>query len=222
MACYIFLKSLRRLEEFRKNPHVKVPPKSPSTNFQNLGKFKNPIFNSEIHFSLFSAPPTLRPTRPLAQPAHWHHCPRRSKPSQSAHPARTSVVSSREIRFPFWFAPSELAASPSSLCQPGPSCQLHPPPPVARASPSSMPQVPPDRYHLAFIFPPLIPLLNPPPPSMALKPLMPALNSPATPPWRSPAPYKRRAPPPSFTAPLPASFPLSPHLSSTLTELRHR
>jgi hypothetical protein len=43
MACYIFLKSLRSLEEFRKNPHVKIPPKSPSTNLQSLGKFKNPI-----------------------------------------------------------------------------------------------------------------------------------------------------------------------------------
>jgi hypothetical protein len=69
MAYYIFLISLRSLEEFRKNPHVKIPPKSPSTNFQSLGKFKNPIFNSEIHFSLLSARPTVRPTRPLAQPA---------------------------------------------------------------------------------------------------------------------------------------------------------
>jgi hypothetical protein len=50
MAYYIFLKSLRSLEEFRKNPHVKIPPKSPSTNFQSLGKFKNQIFNSEIPF----------------------------------------------------------------------------------------------------------------------------------------------------------------------------
>jgi hypothetical protein len=53
MAYYIFLKSLRSLEEFRKNPHVKIPPKSPSTNFQSLGKFKNPIFNSEIIFLPF-------------------------------------------------------------------------------------------------------------------------------------------------------------------------
>jgi hypothetical protein len=36
------------------------------------------------------------------------------------------------------------------------------------------------------------------------------------------APYKRRAPPPSFTTPLPASFPLSPCLSSALTEHRCR
>jgi hypothetical protein len=53
MAYYIFLKSLRSLEEFRKNPHVKIPPKSPSTNFQSLGKFKNPVFNSEIIFLAF-------------------------------------------------------------------------------------------------------------------------------------------------------------------------
>jgi hypothetical protein len=131
MACYIFLKPLRSLEEFRKNPHIKIPPKSRSTNFQSLGKFKNPIFNSEIPFSLFSARLTLWLTRPLAQPARWPRCPRRPKPSQPAHLARASVASSREIRFPFWFAPFELATSPSSLCQPSPSCLLHPPPPVA-------------------------------------------------------------------------------------------
>jgi hypothetical protein len=45
MAYYIFLKSLRSLEEFRKkNPHIKIPPKSPRTNFQSLGIFENPIF----------------------------------------------------------------------------------------------------------------------------------------------------------------------------------
>jgi hypothetical protein len=32
------------------------------------------------------------------------------------------------IRFPFWFTPSELAASPASLCQVGPSCQFCLPP----------------------------------------------------------------------------------------------
>jgi hypothetical protein len=53
MAYYIFLKSLRDLEEFRKNPHIKIPTKSPSTNFQILGKFKNPIFNSKTLFFAF-------------------------------------------------------------------------------------------------------------------------------------------------------------------------
>jgi hypothetical protein len=43
MAWHIsfFLKYLRSLEEFRKNPHVKISPKFPCANFQSLGKFKN-------------------------------------------------------------------------------------------------------------------------------------------------------------------------------------
>jgi hypothetical protein len=68
MVYYIFLKSLRSLEEFRKSPHVKIPPKSSSTNFQSLDKFKSPIFISEIPFPYFG-PADLAATRPLAQPA---------------------------------------------------------------------------------------------------------------------------------------------------------
>jgi hypothetical protein len=42
----------------------KIPPKSPSTNFQSLGKFKNLIFiRKEIFIS-------IRPNRPSGQPAH--------------------------------------------------------------------------------------------------------------------------------------------------------
>jgi hypothetical protein len=65
MACYIFLKSLRGLEEFRKNPHVKIPPKSPSTNFQSLGKFKNSILIRKFLFFLMR----VLFDRPI-QPAH--------------------------------------------------------------------------------------------------------------------------------------------------------
>jgi hypothetical protein len=54
MAYYIFLKSLRSLEEFRKNPHVKIPPKSSSTIFQSLANFKKSDFNSENLFILSS------------------------------------------------------------------------------------------------------------------------------------------------------------------------
>jgi hypothetical protein len=73
MEYYIFLKSLRSLEEFRKNPHVKIPPKSPSTNFQSLGKFKNPIFNSEIIFLAFSPPdPVARSASGPARPRVGH------------------------------------------------------------------------------------------------------------------------------------------------------
>jgi hypothetical protein len=51
---------LRSLEEFRKNPHVKIPPKSPSTNFQILGKFKNLILIQKFLFLTFG------PAHPMA------------------------------------------------------------------------------------------------------------------------------------------------------------
>jgi hypothetical protein len=93
MAYYIFLKSLRSLEKFRKNPHVKIPPKSPSTNFPSLGKFKIQFLfekNSSSEFSPLgpagmptplalacrpaqaiqsSSAQTAQPTRPLSRPA---------------------------------------------------------------------------------------------------------------------------------------------------------
>jgi hypothetical protein len=94
MAYYIFLKSLRSLEELRKKPHVKIPPKSP-INFQSLGKFKNPIFNSEILFPCFQpdrpcSPLSLQPSRlrlasPLPQ-AEAH------RPAQAAQPTRVVGV----------------------------------------------------------------------------------------------------------------------------------
>jgi hypothetical protein len=107
MACYIFLESLRSLEEFRKNPHVKVPPKSPSTNFQSLGKFKNPILIQKFLFFLIfgSVDPAAclasGPARPPAMPSL------QAKIARSAHPARASVASSWEIRFPLRFTPSQ-------------------------------------------------------------------------------------------------------------------
>jgi hypothetical protein len=64
---------LRSLEEFRKNPCVKIPPKSHSANFQNLGKFKNLIFILKGFFQL-PAQPAQQPAGPFAfwptQP-HW-------------------------------------------------------------------------------------------------------------------------------------------------------
>jgi hypothetical protein len=70
MAYYIFQKSLRSLEEFRKTPHFKIPPKSPSTNFQSLGKFKKSNFNSEISFFLIFGPadPVARSASSPASP----------------------------------------------------------------------------------------------------------------------------------------------------------
>jgi hypothetical protein len=86
MAYYIFLKSLRSLEEFRKNPHVKVPPKSPSTNFQSLGKFKNPIFiRKEIFRRIRPTRPSLACAGPLRTAGH-HACA--LGPSRPARPWR--------------------------------------------------------------------------------------------------------------------------------------
>jgi hypothetical protein len=158
------------------------------------------------------------------------------KSSRPAHPARASIASSREIRFPFQithcraghlFHVSLSTGSQMSIPSPTSSCPSSPaPPPIPdhRAPLSSAPRVPSSRYHLTFISPPLISLLNlssSRPSSMALKPLMPALTATTTPPRRSLDPYKRRAPSPSFTAPLPAHISLSPRLSSPLTEHRH-
>jgi hypothetical protein len=100
MAYYIFLKSLRSLEEFRKNPHVKIPPKSSCANFQSFSKFKNAIFNSKIPF------PYFRPGQPCGPLDLWPSQPAslaapigRNRPA--IHLARASVASSREYVFPF-------------------------------------------------------------------------------------------------------------------------
>jgi hypothetical protein len=115
MAYYIFLKYLRSLEEFRKNPHVKIPPKSPCANFQSLGKFKNRIFNSEILFLRF------RPGRPCGPLGRWPSRPRWPLSSRGpnstlpAQPARLSMAYLRKYIFPFgshlpsWSPPSCLS-----------------------------------------------------------------------------------------------------------------
>jgi hypothetical protein len=72
-----------------------------------------------------------------------------------------------------------------------PSLPAPPPIPGHQALLRSAPRVPSSRYHLAFIFPPLISLLNlssSRPSSMALKPITSALTAPATPPQCSPRP----------------------------------
>jgi hypothetical protein len=67
MAYIIFLKYLRSLEEFRKNPHVKIPPKSPCANFQSLGIFKNSIF---IRKGIFLRFRPIWPSPARAGPLH--------------------------------------------------------------------------------------------------------------------------------------------------------
>jgi hypothetical protein len=199
------------------------------------------LVNSKIQFLiqkfffLILARPTLRPTRPLS-PASPLAAPPPQVETVPAGPSiprvghvfagNTPSLLDRAFRAgrlslvslttgPRLSAPSPTSSRPSS---PTPSPILG-----HRAPPSSAPRVPPSRYYLAFISPPLISLLNLSSirsSSMALKPLTPALTALATPPRRSPGPYKRRAPPQELTTPLPASLRFSPHSSLPLTERR--
>jgi hypothetical protein len=99
MAYYIFQKSLRSLDEFRKNPHVKIPPKSPSTIFQSLAIIKNQILIGKEFFL------HIRPNRPNGQPAHPA-----SQPSQPHWP-------------PFSLAGHARALGPSRSARPWRICQ---------------------------------------------------------------------------------------------------
>jgi hypothetical protein len=132
MTWYIifFKKSLRSLEEFRKILMSKF-----LINF--LLQISKTLVNSKIQFLIqkfFFL--NFSPANLAAHSAFGLASPLASLPSQ-AETAPAGPPSPRVgrifagIRFPFWFAPSELAAFPSSLCQAGPSCQLHPPPPAA-------------------------------------------------------------------------------------------
>jgi hypothetical protein len=102
-----------------------------------LVQISKALVNSKIQFliqkffSSLSARPTLRPTRPLAQPALLASLLSRaeSNPVGPASPLVDGVFA--EVCFPFWFTPSELAASFSSLCQVGSGCQIRLPPPPA-------------------------------------------------------------------------------------------
>jgi hypothetical protein len=59
---FYFLKSLRSLEEFKKNLHAQIPPKSPCRIFQILAKFQIPL-KFKNQFSIESSM-GIRPDRP--------------------------------------------------------------------------------------------------------------------------------------------------------------
>jgi hypothetical protein len=101
MAYFIFQKYLRSLEEFRKNPHVKIPPKSPGANFQSLDKFKYPIFNSKILFLRFRPGQPYGPLGPWPSRSRWPLSSHGTKPALPVHLARASVASSQKYVFPF-------------------------------------------------------------------------------------------------------------------------
>jgi hypothetical protein len=184
---------------------------------------------------------SAQPACPLPQPwpAGRPNPPRPKPPSplglSAGQPAHAISVFYRR-RFPLRFTPSRAGLLPLVSLTTGPrlsassptSSRLSSPtPPLIlghRAPLRSAPRVPLDHYHLVFISPPLIPLLNltsSRTSSMSLKTLTLALTAPATSPRRSPDSYKGRAISPSFTAPLPTLISLSPSSSLSLTERRH-
>jgi hypothetical protein len=90
MAYFIFLKYMDSLEDFRKKPHVKIPPKSPYANFQSLRIFKKIQFLIRKDFFQLSAHP--------AKPAVFFLLPHRSKARKSAPPTGLAL--------PPWSAPT--------------------------------------------------------------------------------------------------------------------
>jgi hypothetical protein len=124
MAYYIFLKSLRSLEEFRKILMSKFL-------LNLLLQISKALVNSKIQFLIqkfffltfgladLAAHPTFGPASPLAS------LPPQVKTAPAGPPSPRVGRVFTGIRFPFWFTPSELAAS---LCQVGSSCQFCLPP----------------------------------------------------------------------------------------------
>jgi hypothetical protein len=135
MACYIFLKSLRSLEEFRKNPHLKIPPKSPCRIFPSLAKFRKSLkFKNLFFLWIFSWDPArlaqlphsgpLRLAGQAAQPTSLAHQPSDPPLSLTTGPHSPSSSSGRAglrhtptVPQPHPSRPGR----PSSQCQPSPS-----------------------------------------------------------------------------------------------------
>jgi hypothetical protein len=135
MAYYIFLKSLRRLEEFRKNPIVKIPPKSPPTKFQRLAIIKNQIFIQKRIFLHFGPKrPSGQSARPASQPGHppGARLLPQAAHARSAHPGLRGLGVIARRRLFFEFAQPDGYAF--SLCHrhAGPTCQLRHLPRTAR------------------------------------------------------------------------------------------
>jgi hypothetical protein len=123
MAYFIFLKYLRSLEEFRKNPHVNIPPKSLCANFQSLGIFKNLIFIQKgIFFGFW-------PIRPSPAPTLARSAPQAAGALLS--PSRVGVFFERRILFDIAH-PGKYAFSLSRHRHVGPAYQLHPLPRATR------------------------------------------------------------------------------------------
>jgi hypothetical protein len=186
MAYYIFLKSLRSLEEFRKIPHIKIPHKSPSTISQSPAIIKNQIlFRKEFSFAFGPiGPAASRPARPL-RPASHRPLPLFSRrPRARARPILACAalaylpkdVSSSSLRSPATTpSPSvtaKRAPTISSIFHLAPVDPGHAAASLGHPAPSSLYlEMPSQGVNSLAMIPRVNPLLNHPPrPSMALMP----------------------------------------------------
>jgi hypothetical protein len=157
MAYYIFLKSLRSLEEFRKNPHVKIPP--------ILLHISKALVNSKIQFlfeknfsSEFSPPGPASPM--LARSA-----PQATARACSAHPGLRGLGVFAKSRVFFEFA--QPGDDTFFLCHrhAGPASQLRRLPWVGRPEarlPRASPQLIAPRLPASIIATPIKAPYNPP------------------------------------------------------------
>jgi hypothetical protein len=147
MAYYIFVKSLRSLEEFRKNPHVKIPPKSSPTNFQSHCIFKIHFLFEKNFFSEFGPPGP-------ASPVLAYSAPQAATRARSAHPGLGGLGVIAKSCLYFKFAQPCDDAFSLSHRQAGCTRQIHLLPPCTARPPSLDANQSP-------LLPALIPPLNP-------------------------------------------------------------
>jgi hypothetical protein len=162
MAYYIFLKTLRSLEEFRKNPHVKIPPKSPATNFQSLSIIKNQFFIRKKNFFTFGPEwPSGQSARPTSQPGHSPWCPLlpRAVHARSAHPGMRGlgVIARNHLFFEFAQPGGYVFPSVTAMRAPLVSSIVSPVPPLPLRR-CLAPRMPPSFYSSPSSLPPLNPL----------------------------------------------------------------
>jgi hypothetical protein len=119
MTYFIFLKYLDSLEDFKKNPHVKIPPKSSCANLQSLAIFKNSIFIQKRTLLRFRL---IRPSPARAGPL----CPQVAGSTFSPFdPSNLSVFAKRCISLDIAHSGNDVFTL-SRHCHMGLARQLHP------------------------------------------------------------------------------------------------
>jgi hypothetical protein len=127
MAYFIVLKYLRSLEEFKKNPHVKIPPKSPCANPQILGIFKNQILCRKEFFLTFgpTGPAASWPIRTFGPAAALFFPPTGYFPSPLFPTGPRPVKPATFFLLPHW-SQSHKAPPPAGLTPPPQSTPTSP------------------------------------------------------------------------------------------------